>query len=89
MGDGSCPSGVMQLRTPQFTIAHAYGEPDVITGLGAKTRMGKPDWHAELSALARDYPGSLEVFFCGPPGLARGVRDVCFELGVGFQQEHF
>jgi predicted ferric reductase/Ca2+-binding EF-hand superfamily protein len=70
-------------------IAHDSGDRDLITGLAAMTRMGPPDWRSELATIARDHPGTVEVFFCGPPGLARSVRAVCSELGLGFQQEQF
>jgi predicted ferric reductase/Ca2+-binding EF-hand superfamily protein len=69
-------------------VAHELGDPDVITGLASMTTMGPPDWRTELFAIARDYPDA-EVFFCGPSGLARTIRGVCSELGLGFQQEHF
>jgi predicted ferric reductase/Ca2+-binding EF-hand superfamily protein len=69
-------------------IAHELGDPDVVTGLASMTRVGAPDWRAELSPIARDFPDA-EVFFCGPPGLGRTIRGVCNELGLGFQQEHF
>jgi ferredoxin-NADP reductase len=69
-------------------VAHDLGDPDVITGLESMTRIGVPDWRAELSAIARDCPAA-EVFFCGPPGLARPVRSVCSELGLGVHQEQF
>jgi predicted ferric reductase/Ca2+-binding EF-hand superfamily protein len=69
-------------------LAHGLGEADLVTGLATMTRMGAPDWRAELSAVARDVPDT-QVFFCGPPGLARAVRSVCSELGLGFHQEQF
>ena len=69
-------------------IAHDLGDADLVTGLATMTRMGAPDWHAELSAVARDFPDA-EVFFCGPPGLARAVRGISSELGLPFHQEHF
>jgi predicted ferric reductase/Ca2+-binding EF-hand superfamily protein len=69
-------------------VAHDLGDPDVVTGLESMTRVGAPDWRAELSAIARDCPAA-EVFYCGPPGLARSVRSVCSEVGLGFHQEQF
>jgi predicted ferric reductase/Ca2+-binding EF-hand superfamily protein len=70
-------------------LAHARGERDLITGLRAMTSMGAPDWHRELAAAAGDDPATLDVFFCGPPGLARTVRRVCSDLGLRFHQERF
>ncbi|HEX6271672.1 MAG TPA: ferric reductase-like transmembrane domain-containing protein, partial [Polyangiaceae bacterium] len=69
-------------------IAHDLGDADLVTGLATMTRMGAPDWRAELSAVARDFPDA-EVFFCGPPGLARAVRGVSSDLGLPFHQEQF
>src|SRR5690606_15756195 len=33
-------------------IAHEYGQPDLITGLKARTNVGRPDWLAELQKIA-------------------------------------
>jgi predicted ferric reductase len=70
-------------------IAHELGDPDVFTGLAAMTNMGPPDWRAELGAIAARHPGTVDVFFCGPPGLGRSVRGACSEFGLGFHQEQF
>jgi predicted ferric reductase/Ca2+-binding EF-hand superfamily protein len=70
-------------------LAHALGDLDYFTGLRAKTEMGTPDWLAELGEAAGDDPGAVDVFFCGPPGLARSVKRVCAELDLRFHQEHF
>jgi predicted ferric reductase/Ca2+-binding EF-hand superfamily protein len=70
-------------------IAHDLGDPDVFTGLRSMTQMGAPDWRAELTPLAERHRGSLDVFFCGPPGLARSVRAVCDDLELPFYQEQF
>jgi hypothetical protein len=43
-------------------IAHDLGDADLVTGLATMTRMGAPDWRAELSAVAGDFPDA-EVFF--------------------------
>jgi predicted ferric reductase len=69
-------------------VSHERGEPDQVTGLRAVTRVGPPDWRAELSAIRGLHaPGSVDVFFCGPPGLARRLRRVCGELDLRFYQE--
>ena len=70
-------------------IAHALGDLDVFTGLRAKTEMGAPDWLAELSRAAGDDPASVDVFFCGPPGLARSVARACAALDLRFHAEQF
>jgi NADPH oxidase 5 len=66
------------------------GEPDVVTGLRMETHMGSPDWRALLQGIAREAPGdTVDVYFCGPPGLARKVAPICAELGMPFRQERF
>jgi predicted ferric reductase/Ca2+-binding EF-hand superfamily protein len=70
-------------------LAHDLGDLDTFTGLRAKTEMGAPDWLAELSKAAADDPASVDVFFCGPPGLARVVERVCDELDLRFHEERF
>lgn len=71
-------------------ISHELGNPDLITGLRSKTKLGRPDWRAELQAIVDQHaPEPVDVFFCGPPGLARKVERVSLELGLRFRQEHF
>jgi hypothetical protein len=66
------------------------GEPDVVTGLRFETHMGAPDWRELLGRIAREAAGEpVNVYFCGPPGLARKVAPVCGEIGMSFQQERF
>ncbi|HKP60717.1 MAG TPA: ferric reductase-like transmembrane domain-containing protein [Polyangiales bacterium] len=71
-------------------LAHEQGRRDLITGLKSRTRMGHPDYKAELRAIAREHaPHPVAVYFCGPPGLARKIKAICAELGLEFRQEHF
>lgn len=71
-------------------ISHDLGRPDFITGLRAKTNLGRPDWSDELIRLKQLHPtDQLDLFFCGPPGLASGIRRVCEEHDITFRQEHF
>jgi predicted ferric reductase len=85
-GRGDISSTLLNLARE---LAHDLGDPDVFTGLGAMTRMGAPDFRAELAAIAAASKGEVNVFFCGPPGLARSVRGVCSELGLPLHQERF
>ena len=51
--------------------AQAAGRSDMITGLRTQTHMGAPDWEGMLGDIARRHrPEKVDVFFCGPPGLA-------------------
>lgn len=63
---------------------------DVVTGLRARTRFGRPDFDALLAAFASS-PGlpPPEVFLCGPAPLARSVGQACARLGLGFRYERF
>ncbi len=66
------------------------GEPDVVTGLQIETHMGNPDWRELLQGIAREAAGDpVDVYFCGPPGLARKVAPICADAGMRFQQERF
>jgi ferredoxin-NADP reductase/Ca2+-binding EF-hand superfamily protein len=69
---------------------HSSGRSDLITGLRTHTHMGPPDWEAMLGTIARRHaPAKVDVFFCGPPGLARKLRHVCDRLGMSFREERF
>jgi predicted ferric reductase/Ca2+-binding EF-hand superfamily protein len=69
-------------------VSYSLGNPDQVTGLRTKTRIGQPDWRRELSAIRTLHaPDDVDVFFCGPPGLARHLRKVCGELDMRFRQE--
>lgn len=63
---------------------------DVVTGLRARTRFGRPDFDALLAGFAAT-PGlpPPEVFLCGPAPLARSVAQVCDRLGLTFRYERF
>jgi predicted ferric reductase len=71
-------------------VSHALGHPDLVTGLRSQTHMGNPDWKVELTRIKALYaPEPVDVFFCGPPGLARKIRAECEQLRLKFRQEHF
>jgi len=71
-------------------VAHSRGLGDVATGLHVKTRMGDPDWRAELRTIAREHaPHDVDVYYCGPHGLGVKLRRVCAELGMPFREEKF
>lgn len=58
--------------------------------LGVRLRLGRPDWERELTEIARRCaPEPVDVYFCGPPGLARTIRHTCAGLGLSFRQERF
>lgn len=67
-----------------------HTQSDVVTGLRARTRFGRPDFDALLATFAST-PGlpPPEVFLCGPAPLARSVGQACARLGLGFRYERF
>ncbi len=69
---------------------HADGRSDLITGLRTRTHMGHPDWERMLGDIHRLHaPAKVDVYFCGPPGLATKIRAVCTRLGMPFREEQF
>jgi Ca2+-binding EF-hand superfamily protein/NAD(P)H-flavin reductase len=71
-------------------IMHASGRSDIITGLRTKTHMGHPDWDAMLGEIKRMHEGQkVDVFFCGPRGLAKKLRPLCEHMGMSFREERF
>jgi NADPH oxidase 5 len=86
-GRSNAVSAAFDLARQAALIA---GEPDVVTGLRLETHMGAPDWRELLGGIAReggDEP--VDVYFCGPPGLARKVAPFCADAGMTFQRERF
>jgi predicted ferric reductase/Ca2+-binding EF-hand superfamily protein len=70
--------------------ALAAGEADVVTGLRFETHMGAPRWPELLGAIALEAAGErVDVYFCGPPGLARKVAPICADAGMTFHEERF
>ncbi len=71
-------------------VRHEMGGTDIVTGLRTKTTMGAPDWETWLATIARRHaPERVDVYFCGPHGLASLLRPLCKRLGMRFRQEHF
>lgn len=71
-------------------IMHSKGRSDIITGLKTKTHTGAPDWEKLLGFIAAQHaPARVDVFFCGPHGLARALEPVCHRLAMRFHEEQF
>jgi hypothetical protein len=69
---------------------HASKRSDIVTGLRTKTHFGPPDWATMLRKVADVHkPHRVDVFFCGPPGLARKLSPLCVRLGMTFHEERF
>ena len=71
-------------------VMRGAGRSDIFTGLRTHTHVGPPDWEPMLSTIARMHqPDPVDVFFCGPPGLADMLRPLCNRLGMSFREERF
>jgi predicted ferric reductase/Ca2+-binding EF-hand superfamily protein len=71
-------------------VMHGAGRSDLFTGLRTHTHVGAPDWQKLLGGIVAQHQGErVEVFFCGPPGLADKLRPICGQLGMSFREERF
>jgi predicted ferric reductase/Ca2+-binding EF-hand superfamily protein len=71
-------------------VLHAAGRSDLITGLRTHTHLGHPDFESMLGEIAQKHaPELVDVFFCGPPGLAKKLRRICEHLRMPFREERF
>lgn len=71
-------------------ILQAEGRSDIVTGLRTRTHMGHPDWDTLLGDIAKRHaPAPVDVFFCGPHGLAKKIAAVCRRTGMAFHEERF
>ncbi len=71
-------------------VMHGAGRSDVYTGLRHHTHAGSPDWEKLLGAIAKQHGSEgVDVYFCGPPGLAARLRPLCARLGMPFREERF
>jgi predicted ferric reductase/Ca2+-binding EF-hand superfamily protein len=71
-------------------VMHGSGRSDMITGLRMHTHVGRPDWEAMLGSIAeRHGSGQVDVFYCGPAGLATRLSPLCRRLGMSFREEKF
>jgi predicted ferric reductase/Ca2+-binding EF-hand superfamily protein len=71
-------------------VMHSGGRSDILTGLHWHTHVGPPNWGTMLAEVAAWHRGErVDVFFCGPPGLAAKLRPICERLGMTFREERF
>lgn len=71
-------------------ILHDSGKDDIVTGLRTHTHMGQPDWERMLFLIREQHkPERVDVYFCGPPGLAKKIHPICTRLGMPFREERF
>jgi NADPH oxidase 5 len=80
-------SGTLNLA---MEMLYAQKGSDPVTGLRSQTRFGQPDWHQVIAEFSQLYAKeSVNVFFCGPPGLATKIRPLCKRAGFRFRKENF
>jgi len=71
-------------------LMRTSGRSDIVTGLRTHTHLGAPDWEKMLGGIRKEHTGAeVDVFFCGPPGLAKILRPICERLGMPFREERF
>ena len=71
-------------------LMHGAGRSDVVTGLRIHTHLGPPDWTSMLEPIvARHGAGTVNAYFCGPPGLGSKLSKHCRNLGMSFREEKF
>ena len=71
-------------------VMHSSGRSDMITGLRTHTHVGRPDWETMLGRIRDAHqPRRVDVYFCGPPGLAKSLAPLCHRLGMTFREEKF
>jgi predicted ferric reductase/Ca2+-binding EF-hand superfamily protein len=89
MTDGRSDATAVGLEIAR-ALMRAEGHGDLITGLGAHTHFGPPDWPTVLEAIVKAHAGKrVELFFCGPPGLGRKLEPLCHARGIGYHEEKF
>ena len=62
---------------------------DMITGLKARTKSGRPNWDAFFKDLQKQNKGPITVFYCGAPALASLLKKKCENFGIQFRKEVF
>jgi Ferric reductase NAD binding domain len=63
---------------------------DLLTGLQARTHMGRSDWDDIFTTIAEAHtPDKPDVFFWGPPGLGKTLKTLCTRHGFRFRKENF
>ena len=63
---------------------------DLITGLHAPTRFGRPDWTEFFQEVADAHQSEpVDVFFCGPPRLSADLHRQAQAHGFSFRREIF
>ena len=62
---------------------------DLVTGLRARTKAGRPNWDKIFKNLKEQKKGDITVFYCGNPALADILKKKCDEFGFTYRKEVF
>ncbi len=62
---------------------------DLITGLGSKTQMGRPNWDEIFSKIKEKEDKKVDIYFCGSPILANEINKTSQKYGFSFRKETF
>ncbi|KAG5675924.1 hypothetical protein PVAND_005781 [Polypedilum vanderplanki] len=70
-------------------LLHEREKRDLITGLKTRTTAGRPNWDKVFKKIQDQKKGKVTVFYCGPPQLAKTLREKCEQFGFMFRKEVF
>ncbi len=80
-------SGLAELA---LDLMYAKTNVDMLTGLRTRTQLGHPQWRELLTGFSTAHAGAqVQVYFCGPDGLAQSLSPICRDLGMPFHVERF
>lgn len=74
---------------PRSIFVPLQEKRDLVTGLKARAKAGRPDWDAVFSELKSSGRGAITVFCCGKKELADAVQKKCEKFGFAFRNEVF
>ncbi len=86
------PENNLQLMTlyVAMDLLHHQHQVDLITKLKNQIQAGRPDWDDIFKQLKEKYPSEpVDVFYCGPRGLSRSLRQKCNRYGFSYRKENF
>ena len=70
-------------------ILYNKEEKDLVTGLRARTKSGRPNWDDVFQQIKKERKGQVTVFFCGNPALVSTLRLKCDKFNFIFKKEVF
>ncbi|KAK3094338.1 hypothetical protein FSP39_000462 [Pinctada imbricata] len=70
-------------------LLHQKEKKCLITGLKTRTKAGRPNWHELFTKKAEENKGKIHVFFCGPDGMGKTIKENCRNFKFEFSKEKF